>query len=504
MRSAHDPDTRAAAAARRPVALVLALGIAVAATALLPARTASAAPARAAVTASAADDVRYYVVTSPEENGGQAETLRTLAERTLGDGDRFPEILGLNTGRTLPGGATFTRPEQLVPGFALRLPDDATGDGVQVGPLPGATAASTVLTSPGRTENVTASAGARIPVGPLVLGGVGLALLTVLITARRPLARFARRAGTAVRAAARVLRPRLPRAAQRALRRRRRAALRRSLVTDTRTLAVVRHTLRELLAAPGTGHGGASTRVYSVLALPTKMLAAVSSAAPAPQGWNALDATRWERSGVPASVEDGDLAAGLPLPLLARVGVTERGHAQVLVDLGQLNGTLSILGDLPVARDTLAAMVRSLLETVGRDGDALTVVAVDPARTVLPDLHAQHGLLRVPGLEDVSGGSRSPMAVPAPEVGAGLIRSATRTGPVTGVLVLARPPAEKDLPALARLSSRDGGWIVLAAGDVPGAHWRWYAEEDGTVDTGILGHKAFVPVQSAPAHAGTG
>lgn len=493
---------------RRPAALVLAFGIAVAVTALTPARTASAAPVRAAgavaVTASAADDVRYYVVTSPEQNGGQAETLLSVAERTLGDGDRFSEILALNTGRALPGGSGFTRPEHLVPGFALRLPEDATGDGVQVGPLPESSVVAGGAGSPRPPVAGSVSVGKRVPVGPLVVGGAGLALLTVLITARRAPARLARRAGTALRGAARVLRPRLPRAAQRALRRRRRAALGRSLVADTRTLPVVRHTLRELLAAPGTGPAGTSTRVYSVLALPTRMLAAVSAGAPAPQGWTALDTTRRERTGIPASVEDGDLTGGLPLPLLARVGVTGRGHAQFLVDLGQLNGTLSILGDVRVAHDTLAALVRSLLETARRDNDALTVVAVDPARTVLPDLHAQHGLLRVPGLQDVSGGSRSPLAAPAPEVGAGLIRSATRTGPVTGILVLARPPAEDDLPALARLSSREGGWIVLATGDVPGAHWRWHAEEDGTVDTGVLGHEVFVPVQTAPAHAGTG
>ncbi|MFJ5215176.1 hypothetical protein ACIP98_10705 [Streptomyces sp. NPDC088354] len=499
---------------RRPAALVLALGIAVAATALTPARTASAVPARAAtaiavaaVTADAADDVRYYVVTSPEQNGGQQETLLAIAERTLGDGDRFSEILALNTGRVLPGGSTFTRPEQLVPGFALRLPDDANGEGVRVGPLPEATAAVPIAAaSPDPAATGTAASGRRVPIGPLVVGGIGLALLTVLVIARRTLGRIARRTGTALRAAARLLRPRLPRAAQRALRRRRRAALGRSLVADTRTLPVVRHTLRELLAAPGpvTGPAGASTRVYSVLALPTKMLAAVSAGgAPAPARWTALDATRWERTGVPTSVENDAQSGGLPLPLLARAGVTGRGHAQFLVDLGQLNGTLSILGDLRVARDTLAALVRSLLDTARQDSAAVTVVAVDPARTVLPDLHAQHGLLRVPGLQDVSGGSRSPLAVPAPEVGAGLIRSATRTGPVTGVLVLAQPPTGNDLPALARLSSRDGGWIVLAAGDVPGAHWRWYAEEDGTVDTGILGHKVFVPVQTAPEHAGT-
>ncbi|MFF3560470.1 hypothetical protein ACFYXS_10605 [Streptomyces sp. NPDC002574] len=508
MRSANVSATRAAALVRRPAALVLALGIAVAATALAPARTASAVPARAATAiALTADDVKYYVVKSPEQNGGHPETLLAIAERTLGDGNRFSEILGLNTGRTLPGGATFTRPEQLVPGFALRLPDDAKGEGVQVGTLPEATAAApTAAASPSRAPSATATSGKRVPIGPLVVGGIGLALLTVLVIARRTLGRLARRTGTALRGAARVLRPRLPRAAQRALRRRRRAALGRSLVADTRTLPVVRHTLRELLAAPGplTGPAGAPTRVYSVLVLPTKMLAAVSAGTPVPERWTALDATRWERTGVPTSLEDGAPADGLPLPLLARAGVTGRGHAQFLVDLGQLNGTLGILGDLRVARDTLAALVRSLLETARQDSAAVTVVAVDPARTVLPDLHAQHGLLRVPGLQDVSGGSRSPLAVPAPEVGAGLIRSATRTGPVTGVLVLAQPPTENDLPALARLSSPDGGWIVLAAGDVPGAHWRWYAEEDGTVDTGILGHKVFVPVQTAPAHAGTG
>ncbi|MFD3456383.1 hypothetical protein ACFWVC_29960 [Streptomyces sp. NPDC058691] len=507
----------AAAMVRRPAALVLAIGVALAAPVLTPARTASAAPARAAavaaVTASTADDVKYYVVKSSQQNDGQVETLLAIAERTLGDGNRFSEILDLNTGRRLPDGFPFTRPEQLVPGFALRLPDDATGDGVQVGPLPEATvAAATGGASAPLTIAGTASFRSGFPIGPLVGGGAGLALLTVLIIARRTLARFARRIGTALWRAARVLRPRLPRAAQRALRRRRRAALGRSLVTDTHTLPVVRHTLREVLATPGSGPGtgpgpgpgSPPTRVYSVLALPTKVLAAVSATGPAPERWTALEPTRWERTGVPASVEDGGPDDGLPLPLLARVGVSERGHGQFLVDLGQLNGTLSILGDLRVARDTLAALVRSLLDSARQDNAEVTVVAVDPARTVLPDLHAQHGLLRVPGLQDVSGGSRSPLAVPAPEVGAGLIRSATRTAPVTGILVLAQPPAEKDLPALTRLSSRDGGWIVLATGDVPGAHWRWQAEEDGTVDTGILGHRVFVPAQTVPVPAGTG
>ncbi|SCF58653.1 hypothetical protein GA0115254_10562, partial [Streptomyces sp. Ncost-T10-10d] len=84
-----------------------------------------------------ADEVtKYYVVKSAQENGGEQETLFGIAERTLGDGDRFEEILVLNSGRQLPDGSAFVSPDQLTPGFPLILPEDATGPGVEFGVLP--------------------------------------------------------------------------------------------------------------------------------------------------------------------------------------------------------------------------------------------------------------------------------------------------------------------------------------------------------------------------------
>jgi hypothetical protein len=308
----------------------------------------------------------------------------------------------------------------------------------------------------------------------------------MLILARRPVARATRGTASALRRAARRLRPRLPHALSQSRLLRRRAALGRTLATDTHTLPDVRNTLRELsgLTAP--------IRVYSVLALPTRLLAGVTTTAPAPEPWTAVDSTRWERSGLNSEADRTDQPdETLPFPHLARVGITERGHAQVFVDLGQINGSLSILGDLRVAQDTLAAMVRGLMEAPHRD---TPIVTIDPDRVLLPEFHALHGLLRVRALKDITDDAPVQLPAPAPELGLDLIRTAARRpGHVAGLLVLPKPPGDDDLPALAHLSSPAIGWIVLTVGNLPGAHWRWTAFPDGTVHTGVLGHKVFVP-----------
>lgn len=482
----------------------LALGSALTVGQLTVAQPAQAAPAAPA--ASATPSTKFYIVKSPDENNGQQETLFTVAERTLGDGTRFPEIMSLNSGRTLPNGTVFTQPEQLVPGFALRLPDDAGGPDVQVGTLPqtqpsaaaspSASASASGSSAPSSSGGGSSLIDGQFSIPTLVAGLAGVTLLTVLIVARRPVARATRRVASALRRAARPLRPRLPRALSQSRLRRRRAALGRTLAADTRTLPDVRNTLRELsrLTAP--------IRVYSVLAIPNRLLAAVTTTAPAPEPWTAVDATRWERSGL-TSLTDGDengetgettgeTGEVLPYPHLARVGVTERGHAQVLVDLGQINGSLSILGDLRVAQDALSAIVRGLLEAPNRD---TPIVTIDPERVLLPEFHALHGLLRVPALKDITDDAPAQLPAPAPELGLDLIRTAARRpGHVAGLLVLPKPPGEDDLAALAHLTSPAVGWIVLTVGNLPGSHWRWNAFPDGTLHTGVLGHKVFVPV----------
>ncbi|MFI2710661.1 hypothetical protein ACH495_11100 [Micromonospora sp. NPDC018662] len=92
---------------------------------LVPAGPAHAAPAETG---------RYYVVGPPVD--GQREYLYAIALRTLGNGNRYREIVDLNTGRAQPDGETFTDGLVLNPGWVLVLPRDARGQGVRVGPLP--------------------------------------------------------------------------------------------------------------------------------------------------------------------------------------------------------------------------------------------------------------------------------------------------------------------------------------------------------------------------------
>ncbi|WP_405868585.1 hypothetical protein [Streptomyces sp. NBC_00005] len=460
----------------------------------------------------AADVTKFYVVKDPKDNGGKPDTLFDIAQRTLGDGNRFEEILVLNSGRVLPDGSVFVSPDQLTPGFALALPEDATGAGVQVGVLPqaktttgsGQTAATpsaaptaTATKASGAASGPFAAVGNKVPLPALVGGIAGVTALTVVIVARRPLGRAARATGSGVARAGRVLRPRLPRGMALALRRRRRGALARRLAADTRTPVVVRQALREIVPA-NTSETARSVRVYSVLAEPTKLLASVSGTDRAPAPWTAVAPTRWERTGLPSVIE-GDPSAdlGLALPHLARVGVSER-DAQVMVDLGQINGALSVTGDLTVAQDTVAALVRGLLELPRQ---RTVVVSVDPSASALPGLN---GLVRVRSVSEVKGRAPEEVLNCAEELGVGLVRGAARTGEVTGFVVLLDPPTADEARALADLSAPDaGGWIVLTVGDVPGAHWRWYAESDGTVDLGVLGLQVIVPTQTL-AGAGTG
>ncbi|QLQ36446.1 hypothetical protein [Micromonospora robiginosa] len=88
------------------------------------------APAHAAP----AETGRYYVVGPPVD--GQREYLYAIALRTLGNGNRYREIVDLNTGRAQPDGETFTDGLTLNPGWVLVLPRDAKGQGVRIGPLP--------------------------------------------------------------------------------------------------------------------------------------------------------------------------------------------------------------------------------------------------------------------------------------------------------------------------------------------------------------------------------
>ena len=107
----------------------------------------SAGAAVAAPQSAPAEADRHPVVTVQE-----GESLWALAERHLGDGGRFVELVDLNLGRPQPDGHALTDAHWIEPGWLLRLPMDAVDVPAPVyPPAPVGSAASTHDVVPGDT-----------------------------------------------------------------------------------------------------------------------------------------------------------------------------------------------------------------------------------------------------------------------------------------------------------------------------------------------------------------
>ncbi|WP_235922131.1 BTAD domain-containing putative transcriptional regulator [Lentzea tibetensis] len=65
------------------------------------------------------------VVRARDPESGVHDSLSRIAQRTLGDSARWPEIFELNKGKPQPNGKPFTNPHLIFPGEELRLPADA-------------------------------------------------------------------------------------------------------------------------------------------------------------------------------------------------------------------------------------------------------------------------------------------------------------------------------------------------------------------------------------------
>ena len=83
-------------------------------------------------TENAPDTTERRAVTGPGSTVTvmRLDSLWSIAERVLGDGDRWPEIAALNEGRVMKDGATFLAAAHIRPGWQLRVP---TGDSQDVG-----------------------------------------------------------------------------------------------------------------------------------------------------------------------------------------------------------------------------------------------------------------------------------------------------------------------------------------------------------------------------------
>ncbi|MFK0111650.1 hypothetical protein [Streptomyces sp. NPDC091217] len=93
---------------------------------------------------------------------GIYDSLWRIADRTLGDGSRWPEIYALNRGRPQPDGHTLTEPSLIRPGWMLRLPVDRSTSGTHQNPAPPATASPHAP----QTSTPAAPSGASSPSTP--------------------------------------------------------------------------------------------------------------------------------------------------------------------------------------------------------------------------------------------------------------------------------------------------------------------------------------------------
>ncbi|MEU8632714.1 BTAD domain-containing putative transcriptional regulator [Amycolatopsis sp. NPDC048633] len=116
---------------------------------------------------------------------GVHDSLYRIAQRRLGDGDRWSEIWRLNTNSTQPGGRKLTSPSLIHPGYQIRLPP--TTRPVQPKPPPPPPEPTMVSPPSPATNAAAASPSPSSAWEPGVYVGLGLAgaVSAVLLVARR-------------------------------------------------------------------------------------------------------------------------------------------------------------------------------------------------------------------------------------------------------------------------------------------------------------------------------
>ncbi|MEV4708504.1 hypothetical protein [Actinoplanes sp. NPDC049316] len=396
------------------------------------------------------DIVKVTVVRSPEQNGGRADTLAQIAQRTLGDPARAEEIRRLNLGRPQSDGAALTGSGPLRPGWILLLPGDATGDDVRLGRVrSGADGGST----PYFTWKLLLA----------VAGAVILALLTVLVFARRRITRW-------VRERRRV----------RAENRR----LHREIKQRLRERAELVHRFAGDQSGPRTAWQAAgelaADRVEAyALRLGDREITAWVTAGEEPRApWRAESEGVWTR---PAEAPFGRTPAGRIPPCLVRVGGDATGS--LFVDLTWLDGVLAIGGSLGVAAD----VVRTLLTDVARFRPDLPVLSVRGLGGEPVGVPAN--ATRLPSIADLR------PSTAAAGTDDGMVRLASRRCAVTAVIVVADPPSAEEAEYLFAVCAPGSGQVAVVLGDLPGAHWRWNADVNGAVRLPALGVSVTAPAR---------
>lgn len=379
----------------------------------------------------AAPSVPYYVIAETPE--GEPEYLYMIAERFLGDGERNTEIFELNEGRTQPDGGKLTDPAVVTVGWVLQMPDDAKGEGLQNGPLPGPSTSpepSAPTEATGSPNGGTQSGGSLLEP---VLIGMGLAVvaaalvLVVVYLVRRS------RAGREEPFDDSLLR------------------------TDTSASWMVDRALRVLLAAcerDGIEVPGITGVFIEGGAMRLRLAGPVS---PAPEPFVANeDGQSWSAPLARLQAAPASEASTARFSRLVTIGVAETGR--VLVDFARARGVISLDGPTRARHEVLRRWLGELTGNPWSNDPRVVMVG--------------NGL---PQPEQVEHLTAIEQVIPELDATGG------------GVLVLSQAPsvAQQDLLA-SRFADPRFGWVVIVLGESTSAKWRITAGDDGWLRSGFL------------------
>ncbi len=464
----------------------------------------------------AAEDGTYLVV-RPDD------TLWDIAEETLGDPYRWPELFELNAGREQPDGRWLRKPDLIRPGWRIALPADAVltrtpeADPAEASPSPvsGLTTAdarqvpppaSPQEASPATTPAPSPAAGSEsVAVAP----ARGAAASTSTSTSAAPAETQSRRVPDPVLlgrdamrlASALALGLPLFAAAGIAVRLNQRRRIQvarhrpgRDIVRPDPALEPLERRIRAIAADEASEWVDVALRVLGAelrhwsLALPRVTLvragelglevALAEPMAQAPPSFTAVDDGHVWRLDPELELAELQHRAGdhvAPFPAMVSVGLSPEGP--VLVDLETL-GVLSVEGDAARVSALLAGAAVELASAPWAERIDLRLMGAPPSLesvegvTVVEELGSlrQHLITTAAGVSDALGVRSSTLAARLDEPGEAWLPT---------VAVVDTPTPAEGLAELARRVGGGRGVAVVALGPIEGASWRLSVVREG-------------------------
>lgn len=394
-----------------------------------------------------------YTVKAPKD--GYHDNLWDIAERHLGEGQRYKEIYELNKDKVQLDGRKLELARLIQPGWQLVMPADAVGvDRVPVqhapaAPAPAGSQGAGAQSSGDTVQLAVAQEGSETTAWWMGAGLLASGLLGALAVARR------RRPGGAPDDAARETE----------------ADLR--LAADPERAQGLDAVLRQLSFA--CEHRGVQVpSAYAAVVGPNEVELHLAPAVPeAVPGWEAVDeGTVWRFTEDLATLEAP--ADALPAyPSLVSLGVDAQGR-DVLVDLASSGGLITIGGDLHVSSEVVTSL--ALQAAVSPWSRSVRVVAAGLPSSVasVAERISVVGDLETAATE-LEGGR-----------GSDVLTGRQRDDEIT-VVMIGSPSPGFAVQRLASAVVAHPGTAAVAIGDHDAARWKLHVDEHGSLHVPQLG-----------------